>query len=233
MNNLHHHSTTVSCLKRNQQKSPFDHHMMIDLVNPTTIVKFKKPKNVNFNVNVVNATSVKPLNTITFKNPVFTPGASTSATTVPAKRTKTNVKKAKKSNNGRHRQEEKKGNFKLGFVNSKGEHVCRLCGTNCVTMKLFSRHQSRRYSYEELETIFASSKVCKGRRHDNEVIDVDELEERDEDVLLAARTLMFMTGDHRSEVCVEGLKESVGVGRKKVVHEFDLNVAIDLEEDMN
>ncbi|KAI3804859.1 hypothetical protein L1987_26711 [Smallanthus sonchifolius] len=76
------------------------------------------------------------------------------------------------------------------------------------------------------------------RHHHNQTHDthvVDQSEVYDEDVLEAAKTLMLMVNDHRysiaeSSVLIEEVKDPIDVGCK-TVPVFDLNVALDVEED--
>ncbi|KAI3755723.1 hypothetical protein L1987_55529 [Smallanthus sonchifolius] len=131
-------------------------------------------------------------------------------------RTETNVKKVKKPmdtrTNREHDQEDQGKDFHVGFMNSEGNLVCRVCEKIYVSYKLLYHHL-RGHTDDDMEAFFNTHKQAR------EAEVVVESEIYDEDVIEAAKTLMLLANDHRRSM------SKIRMVTHKEVHDEDLEAA--------
>ncbi|KAK1431042.1 hypothetical protein QVD17_14242 [Tagetes erecta] len=165
------------------------------LVNPVTI-----------NAAAITNTAAKRLKIIFGKHESQddVPSASTTTALKPLKKlkkpknhnvvTSTNRPKhsatPKKTKNDQKHHPEANLDVHLGFINTEGKLVCRLCQDNFVSMKYLYYHLRDDHSYDDMKMFFASTNACNVQVHSTKV--VDKCEVYDQELNEAAETLMLI-----------------------------------------
>ncbi|KAK1431044.1 hypothetical protein QVD17_14244 [Tagetes erecta] len=104
--------------------------------------------------------------------------------------------KNSKNNDQKHHPEAANLDVHLGFINSEGKLVCRLCQDNFVSMKYLYYHLRDDHSYDDMKMFFASTNACNVQVHSTKV--VDKCEVYDQELNEAAETLMLIANCFQS-----------------------------------